>query len=131
MRGEDRMTAQLFSYVNIEDRVAADHPLRQIRTLVNDALKALDADFSALYAQQIGRPSIAPERLLRAMLLQAIYSIRSERQLMERLEFDLLFRWFVGLGADEPAWDRSEEHTSELQSLMRISYAVFCLKKKK
>lgn len=107
MRGEDRMTAQLFSYVNIEDRVAADHPLRQIRTLVNDALKALDADFAVLYAQQLGRPSIAPERLLRAMLLQAIYSIRSERQLMERLEFDLLFRWFVGLGADEPAWDAS------------------------
>lgn len=107
MRGEDRTTDQLFSYVNVEDRIAADHPLRQIRSLVNDALKALDADFSALYANDTGRPSIAPERLLRAMLLQAIYSIRSERQLMERLEFDLLFRWFVGLGPDESTWDAS------------------------
>lgn len=107
MRGEDRITDQLFSYVNVEERIAADHPLRQIRLLVNDALKALDADFSALYANDTGRPSIAPERLLRAMLLQAIYSIRSERQLMERLEFDLLFRWFVGLGADEATWDAS------------------------
>lgn len=107
MRGEDRTTDQLFSYVNVEERIAADHPLRQIRLLVNDALKALDADFSELYAQDTGRPSIAPERLLRAMLLQAIYSIRSERQLMERLEFDLLFRWFVGLGSDEPTWNAS------------------------
>jgi transposase len=107
MRGEDRITDQLFSYVSVEDRIASDHPLRQIRLLVNDALKALDADFSALYAQDTGRPSIAPERLLRAMLLQAIYSIRSERQLMERLEFDLLFRWFVGLGSDEATWDAS------------------------
>lgn len=107
MRGEDRSTGQLFSYVSIEERIAADHPLRQIRALVNEALKGLDGDFAMLYAQQIGRPSIAPERLLRAMLLQAIYSIRSERQLMERLAFDLLFRWFVGLGADEPAWDAS------------------------
>jgi transposase len=107
MRGEDRTTDQFFSYVNVEDRIASDHPLRQIRQLVNDALKALDADFTALYAQDTGRPSIAPERLLRAMLLQAIYSIRSERQLMERLEFDLLFRWFVGLGPDEPTWNAS------------------------
>ena len=107
MRGEDRTLGQLFSYVNVEDRIAGDHPLRQIRLLVNDALKALDADFSALYANDTGRPSIAPERLLRAMLLQALYSIRSERQLMERLEFDLLFRWFVGLGPDEKAWDAS------------------------
>lgn len=107
MRGEDLTTDQLFSYVNVEERIAADHPLRQIRLLVNDALKALDADFSELYAQDTGRPSIAPERLLRAMLLQAIYSIRSERQLVERLEFDLLFRWFVGLGSDEPTWNAS------------------------
>ena len=86
--------------------MAKSHPLRAIRALVNEALTALAGDFSALYSP-IGRPSIPPEKLLRAMLLQAFYSIRSERQLMERLEFDLLFRWFVGLGIDDPAWDHS------------------------
>jgi hypothetical protein len=85
-----------------EDRIASDPPLRQIQLLVNDALKALDACFSGLYAQDTARPSITPERLLRAMQLQAIYSIRPERQLMERIEFDLLFRWLAGLGPDEP-----------------------------
>jgi transposase len=106
MRGEDRRTGQLFSYVDLESRVRADHPLRTIRDLVNQALTALSADFDALYAR-VGRPSIAPERLLRAMLLQCFYSVRSERQLMERLEFDLLFRWFVGLGVDDPVWNAS------------------------
>jgi transposase len=86
--------------------LAKSHPLRAIRALVNEALTALAGDFSALYSP-IGRPSIPPEKLLRPMLLQAFYSIRSERQLMERLEFDLLFRWFVGLGIDDPAWDHS------------------------
>lgn len=90
--------------MDLEARVRKDHPLRTIRSLVNEALGAVD--FSALYSA-MGRPSIAPEKLLRAMLLQAFYSIRSERQLMERLEFDLLFRWFVGLGIDEVAWDHS------------------------
>ncbi|WP_244301621.1 IS5 family transposase [Stappia sp. P2PMeth1] len=84
----------------------ADHPLRAIRQLANESLAALQADFSALYSG-MGRPLIPPERLLRAMLLQAFYSIRSERQLMERLDFDLLFRWFVGLGVDDPVWDHS------------------------
>jgi len=107
MRGDDRRSGQLFSYVNMEERIAADHPLRMIRALVNEALGRLDADFAELYPEGAGRPSVAPERLLRAMLLQAIYSIRSERQLMERLEFDLLFRWFVGLSVDEAAWDHS------------------------
>ena len=83
-----------------------DHPLRAIRTIVNEALSALEREFAALYAP-IGRPSIPPEKLLRAMLLQAFYSIRSERQLMERLEFDLLFRWFVGIGIDDAVWDHS------------------------
>ena len=106
MRGEDRRTGQLFSYVDLESRVRSDHPLRTIRDLVNQALAVLSADFDALYAR-VGRPSIAPERLLRAMLLQCFYSVRSERQLMERLEFDLLFRWFVGLGVDDPVWDAS------------------------
>src|SRR6266566_2286081 len=85
---------------------ALDHPLRAIRALTDPALGALSGDFAALYSG-LGRPSIAPEMLLRAMLLQAFYSVRSERQLMERLEFDLLFRWFVGLGMDDPVWDHS------------------------
>jgi transposase len=106
MRGSDCRSGSLFSYVDIEERVRADHPLRTIRCLVDGALESLTADFAALYSG-MGRPSIAPERLLRAMLLQAFYSIRSERQLMERLEFDLLFRWFVGLGVDDRAWDHS------------------------
>ena len=87
-------------------RVPKDHPLRAIREIANDALSELSGDFAALYAP-LGRPSIPPEKLLRASLLQAFYSIRSERQLMERLEFDLLFRWFVGLGIDDPVWDHS------------------------
>jgi transposase len=86
--------------------VGQDHPLRLIRILVNEALTAMAGDFEALYSG-LGRPSIAPENLLRVMLLQAFYSIRSERQLMERLEFDLLFRWFVGLGIDDAVWDHS------------------------
>ena len=90
----------------MQARVGQDHPLRAIRTIVNDALAVLAGDFSALYSP-MGRPSIPPEKLLRAMLLQAFYSIRSERQLMERLEFDLLFRWFVGIGVDDAAWDHS------------------------
>ena len=106
MRGLDRRSVALFSYVDLEARIRRDHPLRAIRQLVDEALEALSEDFSALYSG-VGRPSIAPEMLLRAMLLQAFYSIRSERQLMERLEFDLLFRWFAGLGVDDPAWDHS------------------------
>jgi transposase len=106
MRGGDERTGSLFSYVDLEARVGKDHPLRTIRGLVNEALAALSGEFSAMYAR-IGRPSIPPEKLLRAMLLQAFYSIRSERQLTERLEFDLLFRWFVGIGVDDAAWDHS------------------------
>jgi transposase len=97
----------LFTLVDLEARVRRDHPLRAIRGFVEAALEALSGDFSKLYAARMGRPSVAPEMLLRAMLLQAFYSIRSERLLMERLEFDLLFRWFVGLGIDEAAWDHS------------------------
>src|ERR1700680_3834976 len=106
MRGGDKRTGELFSYVDLEKRVRSGHPLRAIGGLVNEALVALEHEFSALYAP-IGRPSIPPEKLLRAMLLQAFYSIRSERQLMERLEYDLLFRWFVGIGVDDPAWEHS------------------------
>ena len=106
MRGSDDRTGKLFSYVDLEARVRTDHPLRVIKSIVNEALSSLEREFASLYSP-IGRPSIPPEKLLRAMLLQAFYSIRSERQLMERLEFDLLFRWFVGLGVDDPAWDHS------------------------
>ena len=106
MRGDDERSGELFSYVDLEARVRRDHPLRAIRGIVNAALGDLQGLFAALYAP-IGRPSIPPEKLLRAMLLQAFYSIRSERQLMERLEYDLLFRWFVGIGVDDPVWDHS------------------------
>src|SRR6266480_2140532 len=106
MRGSDKRSRELFSYVDLEQRVGQDHPLRAIRSLTDAALESLSADFAALYSG-VGRPSIPPEMLLRAMLLHAFYSIRSERQLMERLEFDLLFRWFVGMGVDDPVWDHS------------------------
>ena len=106
MRGTDKRSGELFSYVDLEKRVRKDHPLRAIREMANTALAALSGDFATLYSG-MGRPSIAPEMLLRAMLLQAFYSIRSERQLMERLQFDLLFRWFVGLGVDDPTWYHS------------------------
>jgi transposase len=107
MRGSDERSGSLFSYVDLEARVRADHPLRPIRAIVNTALDRLSAEFDTLYATGAGRPSIPPERLMRALLLQAFYGLRSERQLMERLEFDLLFRWFVGLGIDDVAWDQT------------------------
>src|SRR5213078_1656302 len=103
MRGSDIRTGDLFSYVDLEQRVPANHPLRLIRCIVNEVLAALDSEFGSLYAAE-GRPSIAPERLLRALLLQAFYTIRSERQLMEQLHYNLLYRWFVGLGVDDPVW---------------------------
>ncbi len=106
MRGNDEQTGALFSYVSCEARVPADHPLRLIRAIVDEALDVLSAEFDRLYAR-VGRPGIAPEKLLRALLLQAFYSIRSERQLMEQLGYNLLFRWFVGLSMDAPVWDAS------------------------
>jgi transposase len=103
MRGSDTRSGELFSYVDLEQRVPARHPLRKIRQLVNDVLVGLDAEFAALYSA-FGRESIPPERLLRALLLQALFTIRSERQLMQQLDYNLLFRWFVGLGIDDPVW---------------------------
>ena len=103
MRGSDERTGSLFSYVDLEDRIPAGHPLRKILVIVNAALKSLDAEFARLYAAD-GRPSIPPERLLRAALIQMLFSIRSETQLMEQLQYNLLFRWFVGLGIDEAVW---------------------------
>jgi transposase len=106
MRGEDRSSGSLFSYVDLESRIPSNHPLRVIREIVNEVLWSLRGEFEGLYSST-GRPSIAPEKLLRALLLQAFYSIRSERQLMEQLNFNLLFRWFVGLGVDDRVWDAS------------------------
>src|SRR5271165_2579125 len=103
MRGKDTQQSAMFSYVSAEERVPADHPLRPIRTMVDVVLKGLSRSFGQLYVDW-GRPSIAPEKLLRALLLQVLYTIRSERMLMEQLEYNLLFRWFVGLNMDEPVW---------------------------
>jgi transposase len=106
MRGGDATQGAMFSYVRLEDRVPGDHPLRVVRRLVDGALQALSPRFAAMYSD-VGRPSIAPERLLRALLLQAFYTVRSERQLVEQLDYNLLFRWFVGLGIDDEVWDAS------------------------
>jgi transposase len=103
MRGADETSGSLFSYVDLEERIPSRHPLRKIRQVVNDVLASLDADFETLYTD-FGRPSIPPERLIRASLLQILFSVRSERQLMEQMDYNLLFRWFVGLGIDDPVW---------------------------
>jgi transposase len=104
MRGDEQKQAAMYSYVTLEQRVPADHPARQIRKLVDRALQRMDGELGKLYSTT-GRPSIAPERLLRASLLMVLYSIRSERQLMEQMNYNLLFRWFVGLEMDDPVWD--------------------------
>ena len=106
MRGNDNQQEEMFSYVSMEKRVPQDHPLRRVRTMTGAALQGMSREFDAMYART-GRPSIPPERLLRALLLQALYSVRSERRLMEQLQYDLLFRWFVGLSMDEPVWDET------------------------
>lgn len=103
MRGLDQTRGSLFSYVDLEERIPPRHPLRKIRQVVNDALASLNPEFEALYTD-FGRPSIPPERLIRASLLQILFSIRSERQLMEQMDYNLMFRWFVGLGIDDPVW---------------------------
>jgi transposase len=106
MRGDDRADNELFLYGSLEERVPEKHPLRPIRVMVDAALESMSGRFDEMYAKA-GRPSIAPERLLRALLLQALYSIRSERMLVEQLEYNLLFRWFVGLNMSEPAWNHA------------------------
>src|SRR5215510_15075974 len=103
MRGADEQPGSMFSYVSLEERVPQDHPLRAIRRITDRALERLSPQFGTLYVK-FGRPSIPPERLLRALLLQALYTIRSERQLMEQIDYNLLFRWFVGLGMDDAVW---------------------------
>jgi transposase len=103
MRGDDRQQGAMWSYISPDQRVPADHPLREIREMVNAVLKDMSRTFSRIYAKE-GRPSIPPEHLLRALLLQVLYSVRSERMLMEQLDYNLLFRWFVGLNMDDPVW---------------------------
>jgi transposase len=103
MRGHDYQQSAMYSYLSPEDRVPEDHPLRAIRKMTDRVLKELSRKFSSMYAAT-GRPSIAPEKLLRALLLQVLYTVRSERLLMEQLEYNLLFRWFVGLNMDEQVW---------------------------
>src|SRR6266852_7090126 len=104
MRGRDHQQSWMFSYISAERRVPADHPLRALRVMVDAALAQLGPAFDAIYARS-GRPSIAPEKLLRALLVQVLYTVRSERMLMEQLDYNLLFRWFVGLSMDDPIWD--------------------------
>src|SRR5579872_3543168 len=104
MRGKDEQQLDVFSYISPEQRVPHDHPLRPLRVMTDEALRELQPRFNKLYAKT-GRPSIAPEKLLRALLLQALYSVRSERMLMEQLDYNLLFRWFVGLNMDDSVWD--------------------------
>jgi len=103
-RGDDRQQQGMFSYLSPEERVPPDHPLRPVRAMVNEILSELSPQFSKLYARR-GRPSVAPEKLLRALLLQMFYSVRSESMLLEQLRYNLLFRWFVGLSPDDPVWD--------------------------
>src|SRR2546429_9911594 len=104
MRGTDRQQSGMFSYISAERRVPKDHPLRVIRTMVDLALRNMGSQFEMMYAK-IGRPSVPPEKLLRALLLQVLYTVRSERMLMEQLDYNLLFRWFVGLNMDDAIWD--------------------------
>jgi len=103
MRGADERQSSLFSFVGMEDRVPAEHPLRSILTMANQALEAIRPRLDRMYAST-GRPSIAPEKLLRALLIQMLYSVRSERLLVEQIQYNLLFRWFIGLGIDEEVW---------------------------
>ena len=104
MRGQDHQQSDMFSYLSPEQRVRKDHPLRAIRTMADQALNNMSDRFDGMYANT-GRPSIPPEKLLRAQLIQLLYSVRSERLLMEEIDYSLLFRWFVGMNLDEPVWD--------------------------
>ena len=109
MRGADQQQSGMFSYISAERRVPEDHPLRAIRAMVDAALRNMGPQFDAMYAK-LGRPSIAPEKLLRALLLQVLYTVRSERMLMEQLNYNLLFRWFVGMNIDDAVWDVNGVH---------------------
>jgi transposase len=121
MRGTDQQQSGMFSYISPERRVPADHPLRVIRAMVELALRKMGPQFETMYAK-VGRPSIPPEKLLRALLLQVLYTVRSERMLMEQLDYNLLFRWFVGLNVDDPVWDATV-FTKNRERLLRAEIA--------
>src|SRR5204862_1293478 len=106
MRGDDEQQSDMFSYLSLEQRVPPDHPLRVVRKTVDEILRGMNREFDRMYAKT-GRPSVPPERLLRAVLLQIFYTVRSERLLMEQMNYNLLFRWFVGLEMDEPVWNHA------------------------
>jgi transposase len=125
MRGDEVDQGAVFSYISAEKRVPADHPLRKVRQLVDAALEKLSKDFDRLYSD-VGRPSIPPERLLRALLLQYFYGIRSERMLMEQLDYNLLFRWFVGLQMDDPVWVPTTSRRTAAACWRAISRSAFC-----
>ena len=122
MRGTDHLQSGMFSYISAERRVPGDHPLRAIRTMVDIALRNMGPQFETMYAK-VGRPSIPPEKLLRALLLQVLYTVRSERMLMEQLDYNLLFRWFVGLNIDDPVWDATV-FTKNRERLLRGEVAT-------
>jgi transposase len=138
MRGSDSFTEGLFSMRRLDDFVPANHPLRRIRVMVNEALVKMDALFSAMYEADVkgGRPSVAPEKLLRAMLLQILFSIRSERQLMEQTEYNMLFRWFIGLSMDDPVWvptvfTKNRERLIQHEAVVVFFNEVLAVAKKK
>ena len=120
MRGDDNQQEGMFSYVSPEKRVPADHPLRPIRKMVDEILKEMSPRFAKLYSD-VGRPSIAPERLFRSLLLQIFYSVRSERMLIEQLQYNLLFRWFVGMEMDEGVWNHAVYSKNREQQAVKVT----------
>ena len=124
MRGTDDQQEPMFSYVSLESRIPKDHPLRPLRAMVDKALSDLYPLFKEMYSHT-GRPSVAPEQLLRALLLQVLYSIRSERMLIEQLDYNLLFRWFVGLTMDDRVWNHSWRSPSSIASVSKLKRRGF------
>src|SRR6266446_1432986 len=124
MRGDDNQQEGIFSYVSPEKRVPVDHPLRPIRKMVDGILKEMSPTFAKLYSE-VGRPSIAPERLFRSLLLQIVYSVRSERMLIEQLQYNPLFRWFVGMEMDEAVWNHAVFSKNRERLLKRRSQSHF------
>ena len=129
MRGDDKQQLGAFSYVSLEERVPSDHPLRIVRKLVDEIFRTMSKQFDSLYSAT-GRPSIPPERLLRALLLQILYSVRSERMLMEQMDYNLLFRWFVGVEMDEPVWNHAVFSKNRDRLLNREVARVFVAQKR-
>jgi transposase len=125
MRGSDNQQSELFSYGRTEERIPEKHPLRAIRAMVDEALKDMNDRFNRIYGDD-GRPSIAPERLLRALLLQMLYSVRSERMLMEQLSYNLLFRWFVGLSENDAVWHVRQHLSGRFKRALHVAELLAC-----